>query len=905
MDDNRASLYIDSDKAKILDCMNEPYQERLYYILDGERRYVECDGNDYFNYLIGKISDSSVYNQYEIDLRYTYKEGNKRYFSYGNTKREVTVYTVQKKLYRDGNYFYIYNLYPVYYSSNTAFHWSTQQVKAYLFKERQYGNDSNKIVVSESSIPEDLLAIDQEIAEIDDYLFQLTETKEDYKRQTSVNELKETYNALSVDIISISQSIETSALNKEKELLDRQIALTNDAISAEEKGILEQYKYDLQYYQGQVNKFESQAAKAKDGSKKEGRKEAKVEKNQAEYDRILKEQNNEIAKATASYILNNDNAYFQIEMNREKRELAMKQNELNIIKMAIDAQLNTDAQNQLQKDILDVQDTIDKTDEIRKYKEGIRAKLITIEKQKPMDYIVAENDWALGFDYYGRMVAVIDNYENSTIVMYKDDNIDYVITSDELVMQFLYNGDGRLSKIIDHKYRETQYEYDTDGRLIRIIYPDNTAEKGGNGEYPLGASVSNFKYYTDNNSLKNNLKEIVDQSGYAVQLAYPTNQVTVQDGTYATGIDKFEITPNEVNGAAQFNAGKLTTVKFQNNWSARVEGDAGATTYVFDNIGRVMSKYEDGTYLDNNYISVTNAIASAYNGKQRSYSVSVDENKENYILNPSFDNAASWQYSAGISITSGAYAYGSTALRLSADPMAQRFIFQPISQAASPVKFAAIGNKKNLVLSLWAKADSAYIVSDRRTGYEDTMLVSHTDGYDISKRKFEIKATAAYASGAPDIFTVSFDWLNTEWQLATLPIRLDKERNLSSIEVRFDYSYNVNDVCVDNFRLSEGEGEYCEYYPDGKLKFVTDGTTESHYKYNGIASPSEAVQIDADGNKATTKYTYNYQGSLIRSEDWSGIVAECEYDDKGHEIKSVTYHKDDRPYEQILFGGQA
>ncbi len=573
-------------------------------------------------------------------------------------------------------------------------------------------------------------------------------------------------------------------------------------------------------------------------------------------------------------------------------DMIAKQKELSALKDSIELyqKLKEERDEQRQIELLDLE--IQKIDyQISKYEEvlkNVQEKLenqIETEKHKPIDYIVGESGYTLGFDYFGRLVEISDSNDNKTQINYDGDNINSITTKDGQLICFEYYYD-RLNKIFDTRQRMTLFEYNNNGFLSKIVYPDNQAVSF-DGNYDN--RITEFKY-----NPYNELEEVIDQSGYAIKYMYNYfKQVeTVKEYSYTQEIS----TGSFVAVEAPID-GEIVTIQYNNFKSTSIKNSRGeSATYIFDNAGRAVSVYRDDQFVSEDKLNVTDAVNLSYKGRRKSYKVSISQAIKNYIKNADFENGntTDWVYANNTgsdiySVTSDGYVGGHNALRIKGNPQQARYAKQVIKAVDLP-------KGRNLIFAAWAKAQSAFIRSDRSSGYGDDIFENYNiDSFDPYKRdrKFGIRAEIKYEGYELETMETTFDWYNTAWQFTALPIRLLKDRKLESITLYLDYTNNINSVLFDNIQLIEGEGEYKEFYDDGKLRYSTNGKIDVFYPdyYNGM--PTHIIRVDARGNRYIDEYVYDEHKRLLRSVGHDGIVTEYTYLDNGDLLKTETYHKDD------------
>ena len=527
--------------------------------------------------------------------------------------------------------------------------------------------------------------------------------------------------------------------------------------------------------------------------------------------------------------------------------------------------------------------------ELRAEKMEERTKIIEQEKKLPCDYIYDESGNVLVFDYYGHLIAIQDANRNTTQFTYDGEILNSIITSDEREISLNYNDSGRLASITDTNGRVTKYVYNQSGNLTKILHPEYDAE------HPW--AQTQFVYDgTDR------LTHISDQSGYFVDLEYSLNSISINEGTKTFRIQDGEVIPEPYN---EFSNGDSTTITYRSPFVTSVTNKNTTVVYQLDVTGKVMASYEEAEEMGSSQKTVSNATTFGYLGKKRSFSVKADPSKENLITNGDFASLSGWHIVSSYGGSYNDYIDGNKGLVLYGNSDYDSRVYRTLSSFAN--------GKRHYLLSLWAKATSAQIDSERCTGYEDMYLETHanTELFDgEARRKFGIKAAVTYVDGTCEDFYASFDWFNTNWQLCQLPMCLKNDP--ASMIVSFEYGYNVGTTIIDNFRLTEEYGSESRFSDDGKLIWSCDGNVQRFYTYNGGAYPVEVLEVDCEDARsngctqncaecngkstckhAVNKYGFNAKGQLLWSEDHNGIITKNTYDDKGRKIATATYHEDD------------
>jgi len=224
-------------------------------------------------------------------------------------------------------------------------------------------------------------------------------------------------------------------------------------------------------------------------------------------------------------------------------------------------------------------------------------------------------------------------------------------------------------------------------------------------------------------------------------------------------------------------------------------------------------------------------------------------------------------------------------------------------------------NAANYVFSAWVKADSAYVKDSQKVQYarETSANDALLDTYQAN-RKFNLKAKVNYESGEPDVYSASFDWLNTDWQFLALPVQIcaddtvgDKlptafdftaggnPRTVTNIELSIDYSYNTGIIQADCIALRKGDWSRSTFDSNGRKLTDEDSRTKSvtQYYYDENDRAVKQVLTDRQYRKFTSTFEYNKQNSLVRSTNFAGVVEETVFDEKGRELKKITYNIND------------
>ena len=213
----------------------------------------------------------------------------------------------------------------------------------------------------------------------------------------------------------------------------------------------------------------------------------------------------------------------------------------------------------------------------------------------------------------------------------------------------------------------------------------------------------------------------------------------------------------------------------------------------------------------------------------------------------------------------------------------------------------------SLVLSGWAKADSAFVINEDED-YGDIVFPAY-----LQNRKFELRAEVTYnVNDQPKTvsYRKSFDWMNTDWQYCSVYLPLAYNDNgfiytksdITSIKFYFDYSYNTGNALYTELELKEAEWEANRYDKENKIAIQT--SSHSPWTKTIYLNKDEMVERVVMSKKVIENgiqvekqyenlYFYDKNNRLIKTIDYNGVVTENVFNDKGVQIKTLTYHKDE------------
>lgn len=539
--------------------------------------------------------------------------------------------------------------------------------------------------------------------------------------------------------------------------------------------------------------------------------------------------------------------------------------------------------------------------------------ILSLEQKVPVHYIVKEDNTIYGFGKtydennketnIFRLILITDSYENTILINYESlmsNRIKNIIDSSENVTTFTYSEDNNfLIECTDSQERKSQFYYKEDSNeLIKI---------------KAKSSNTTFSYN------ENKIDYIMSNSGLGTKFEYDNEKVI--SACEISEIEKIENSTPVYKNKYSIDDNSKITFTYNNINSTSISNKKGKTiTYLFDMHGKVKTIYEndfDTESKDNSSncesepVFRSNVTNFNYQDKNILLKVTKFPYSPDYFENIKFPDTIVQKACSQSESTDFCNLYLGDDLICGNDAVAHsylvyhnhyKFIDSYSSASISiektdkndPFSFLKEKCHKMLVLSCWAKADSAFIVNDDKTENNNEFY---------KNRKFELRAVVHYEDeeNARAPVSQSFDWRNTNWQYCTLPIELEKT-NVKKITCYFDYSNNTNTINVEFTKpeLKLGDFEKTTYNSDKTIASIETGHSEwrKDFKYDDkqhliSETISRVSKKENCLNEFTTYYVYNKNGKLIKSIDFNGIVKETIYNDKGAVVKNLTYHKDE------------
>ncbi|MBQ4570337.1 MAG: hypothetical protein IJB21_01420 [Bacilli bacterium] len=562
------------------------------------------------------------------------------------------------------------------------------------------------------------------------------------------------------------------------------------------------------------------------------------------------EQNATISYQKETEKINNEMEDISNIANKEINELLEEKNNLN--SELIDLNKNYSyLSEKIQLEQLD--NEIEKNNkEIAKYKKQIiklNNALIKLYESTETNFILNSNNILLGFNKYGNLISISDFNSNKIVISYKDGNIHKLIENEEKELVFIYE-DNLLVEIKNFNNQYVKFKY-LNNKLVQIMNED--------GESSI------FDY--DENGALNNIR---NSFGYGYKIDYDLNKI-IKLSEYTTAElisnQKIEFLDDELYGQIlNIDYIDLHTITISNNNNIK-------RTYLIDVFGNLKSAFE---IINNKTFSISNEYIT---------------NKSRLLTSPkksaiNLIEEVNWiglerPYSDGYGLLGGA-------------PFSERYVY-------ANVNIDKVKNKKNLILSAYVTANSAFMQSSIINDYIG--LGNYYNNYSCENkqnRKFECRIETTYNSGRVNIIKYSLDCMNKQKQYISFPVSFEEKKNINKItipntlpycvfsdeeiidiKIIFDYSYNINYLIFEDVRLEEGEWSYTEFNQNNQKIYEASSSIEGnkYYKYNKDNLLVEEKHVK-DGIEEFIIYKYDANNQLLRTENNFGEIIENLYKNK-------------------------
>ncbi|WP_287080135.1 MULTISPECIES: putative Ig domain-containing protein [unclassified Microcystis] len=504
----------------------------------------------------------------------------------------------------------------------------------------------------------------------------------------------------------------------------------------------------------------------------------------------------------------------------------------------------------------------------------------------PSQYKLTTKDGTVyNYDQNFGLIDVTDR--NGNKLTFSDDGI---VSSTGAEIDFIRDGQGRITEIIDPDGKSIKYSYDSNGDLIEVIdRTNNTTElvyNDPNRQHflteiidPLGRSATRTEY--DENG---QISKIIDANGNELNIAFnnATNSQTIRDpfGNNITRV--FDAQGNVIQEVDQLGGITLRTYDEDNNLLSETDPEGNITSYTYDNRGNKLTE-TDGegnkktfTYNDNNDIlTETTALGFVTN-------YTYDNNGNLTKREDTEGNVTEYQYDALGLLTTVTDA----------------------SSKISTFKYDNRGNLTELTDPTGAKTTFTYDSNGRVASVTDALGAITNYIYDAQGRLIEKADPEGSSCGCARGIT------KTEYNAAG-----EKIAEVDALGRRTEYRYNDRGLLIETIlpdstpdNLIDNPRTKNEYDALDRLTgFIDELGRKTIYVYDALGREIEVIYPDSTPDNLTdnprTKKEYDKAWRKIAQIDELGNRTEYDYDKSDrlltvtnalNQITSYTYDADGR-----------
>jgi RHS repeat-associated protein len=504
----------------------------------------------------------------------------------------------------------------------------------------------------------------------------------------------------------------------------------------------------------------------------------------------------------------------------------------------------------------------------------------------PSQYKLTTKDGTVyNYDQNFGLIDVTDR--NGNKLTFSDDGI---VSSTGAEIDFIRDGQGRITEIIDPDGKSIKYSYDSNGDLIEVIdRTNNTTElvyNDPNRQHflteiidPLGRSATRTEY--DENG---QISKIIDANGNELNIAFnnATNSQTIRDpfGNNITRV--FDAQGNVIQEVDQLGGITLRTYDEDNNLLSETDPEGNITSYTYDNRGNKLTE-TDGegnkktfTYNDNNDIlTETTALGFVTN-------YTYDNNGNLTKREDTEGNVTEYEYDALGLLTTVTDANGKK----------------------STFKYDNRGNLTELTDPTGAKTTFTYDSNGRVASVTDALGAITNYIYDAQGRLIEKADPEGSSCGCARGIT------KTEYNAAA-----EKIAEIDALGRRTEYRYNDRGLLIETIlpdstpdNLIDNPRTKNEYDALDRLTgFIDELGRKTIYVYDALGREIEVIYPDSTPDNLTdnprTKKEYDKAWRKIAQIDELGNRTEYDYDKSDrlltvtnalNQITSYTYDADGR-----------
>ena len=488
----------------------------------------------------------------------------------------------------------------------------------------------------------------------------------------------------------------------------------------------------------------------------------------------------------------------------------------------------------------------------------------------PSQYKLTTKDGTVyKYDQNFGLIDVTDR--NGNKLTFSDEGI---TSSTGAEIDFIRDGQGRITEIIDPDGKSIKYVYDSNGDLIEVIdRTNNTTElvyDDPNRQHflteiidPLGRSATRTEY--DENG---QISKIIDANGNELNIAFnnATNSQTIRDpfGNNITRV--FDAQGNVIQEVDQLGGITLRTYDEDNNLLSETDPEGNITSYTYDNRG--------------NKLTETNGEG---NKKTFTYNESNDILTETtalgFVTTYTYDNNGNLTKREDTESNVTEYEYDSLGLLTTVTDANGKI---------SNFKYDNRGNLTELTDPTGAKTTFTYDSNGRVASVTDALGAITNYIYDAQGRLIEKADPEGSSCGCARGIT------KTEYNAAG-----EKIAEIDALGRRTEYRYNDRGLLIETIlpdstpdNLSDNPRTQNEYDALDRLTgFIDELGRKTIYVYDALGREIEVIYPDSIPDNLTdnprTKKEYDKAGRKIAEIDELGNRTEFNYD-KSDRLLTVT-----------------
>ena len=564
-------------------------------------------------------------------------------------------------------------------------------------------------------------------------------------------------------------------------------------------------------------------------------------------------------------------------------------------------------------------DSVEKLKQLNEYKSA----LIEEQRRKVNDFIVDKEGNTLGFDGYGRLILVMDAYENKIEVTYgyDKDNKDELlsVSSETQIIKFKYNKNKEWLNFIDYKgnkigvslldgqlsfIQNTSFAYDNGFEVCTELFESISVNKNSNGDLLVETKVNQNKEIGENTLYIDDTRQVAIKHHYV----FETNKTIVYDCT----------TLSESNTNSEETL--LKTIWF--DLSGRIVKEETDKLIA-------LSKYKDDKLVDSVTLKPTPKVYKEISLSNKPTSINEEYNlktdqsfvKNGVSLLPS-------SHSLGLLLKlNNAINVKTVSISLTISTIDEKDRILESYTIENPECYSNLLVLPILIRTTAYKLSISGTINNSASNIESVKLVALEDyelyEYDKDKLILKIKDNLISSYRGSAAYPSSERTINAYGEKNTIKYTYDNNNHLTSeidskgnvVEYYYDEkgkciekrSYNTKDASLmrvekvsydDKGRVINSLGQIKDTngnYPAKEITYLPNSNIPTKVKnynnestcYNYDFKTGELLSISSsiNGVNNATNFTYNF--GLLTSMSHHGVKVNFEYDGKGRRCKTL------------------